>query len=44
MLLRDNQNKKLTNTLKYFNNTIILNKQNERLTKFGNDFFKNNIK
>ena len=40
----DNQNKELTNTLKYFNNIVIPNRQNERLTKFGNDFFKNNIK
>lgn len=40
----DNQNKELTNTLKYFNNIVIPNRQNERLTKFGNDFFENNIK
>ena len=40
----DNQNKELTNTLKHFNNIVIPNRQNERLTKFGNDFFENNIK
>ena len=40
----DNQNKDLTNTLKYFNNIVIPNRKNERLVKFGDDFFENNIK
>lgn len=40
----EKQNIELTNVLKYFNNTIIPNRKNERLTKFGDDFFENNIK
>lgn len=39
----DNQNKELTNTLKDFNTSIIPNRKNERLIKFGDDFFENNI-
>ena len=39
----ERQNIVLTDILKYFNNTIIPNRRKERLTKFGDDFFKNNI-
>ena len=40
----ENQNTVLTNVLKCFNNIIISNRTNERLVKFGDDFFENNIK
>ena len=40
----EKQNTVLTNVLKCFNNIIISNRTNERLVKFGDDFFENNIK
>lgn len=40
----DKQNKELTNALKNINNIIIPKRKNDRLLKFGNNFFENNIK
>lgn len=40
----DSQNNALTDCLKLFNNKIIPKRKNERLKKFGEDFFENNIK